>query len=197
MAKIKILLADDDRVILTALSEGLEESGYEVLRANNGKQALALCLSEQPELAILDISMPEMTGIEVAHELSEQTDIPCIFLTAYSDESMVASALTEGTYGYLVKPIDVTQLKPAIEAAILRANDFQQLQLTNEQLDKALQQDRSLNVAIGLMMERHRLTERQAFEALRKYARSNQCKMTDLTSDVLQSAELLNKFQSI
>ena len=194
MNKLKILLADDDRVILTTLSEGLERSGYEVIKAHDGKEALDLCLNEGPDLAILDIRMPEMTGIEVAKELGVKTDIPYIFLTAYGDEDTVKKAIIEGTYAYLIKPIDIKQLNPAIETAINRAKKFEELKITNAQLEKALKQDRSLNVAIGLIMERHHLTERQAFETLRNYARSNQCKMTDLTNDVLQSAELLNKF---
>ena len=197
MKKQKILLADDNRVILATLSEGLEQSGYEVLTASNGKDALELCLNEKPDLAILDIRMPEMTGIEAAKKLQEETDIPFMFLTAYGDEETVNQALTDGCYGYLVKPIDLPQLKPAIEAAIRQAEDFEKLKLTNAQLDQALKQDRSFNVAIGLVMERYRLTERQAFEALRKYARSNQCKMTDLTRDVLESAELINNIHTL
>ena len=196
MDKIKILMADDDRVILATLSEGLERSGYEVIRANDGKEALELCLSETPDLAILDLRMPKMTGVEVSKELMLNTDIPFIFLTAYGDEDTVEHAISDGTYAYLVKPIDIKQLIPAIKTALNKATLFKKLNITNDQLNHALQQDRSLNVAIGLIMERHHLSERSAFETLRKYARSNQCKMTDLTTDVLQSAELLNKIHT-
>lgn len=197
MKKTRILLADDDRVILTTLAEGLERSDYEVIKANDGKEALELCLSEKPDLAVLDLRMPELTGIEVAKNLGQQSEIPFIFLTAYADQDYVDQAISEGSYAYLVKPIDVNQLKPVIESALGRANKFKKLKLTNEQLDQALQQDRSFNVAIGLIMERYKLSEKKAFEALRKYARSNHCKMSDLTKDVIESAEMLNKINTL
>lgn len=192
MKKTKILFADDDRVILTTLSEGLVKSGYDVIKASNGKEALELCLSEKPDLAILDVRMPELTGIEVSKELIQKTDIPFVFLTAYADEETVKQAISDGTYAYLVKPIDFVQLQPAIQAALNRASLYKKLKITNTQLDIALKQDRRLNVAIGVIMERYKLSEQSAFETLRKYARSNQCKMTELTTDVLKSAELLN-----
>ena len=196
MKKAKILLADDDRVILTTLSEGLQKSGYKVIKANNGEEALELCIQEKPDLAILDIRMPGMSGIEVSKELMENTDIPFIFLTAYADDKTVSEAVSEGTFAYMVKPIDITQLIPAVEASLNRAAIYNDLKITNTQLNTALKQDRSLNVAIGLIMERYHLTEKSAFETLRKYARSNQCKMTELTSDILHSAELLNKIHT-
>ncbi len=184
----RILIADDDRVILATLGEGLEDAGYDVLKAANGSQAVALCKQENPDLAILDIRMPEMDGIEAARHLRAETDVPFLFLSAYGDTETVRQAVQEGALGYLVKPLDTLQIIPTIEAALARARELKGYRESKAQLTRALEAGRETNIAIGLIMERHRLAREQAFETLRAMARSQSRKINELARDVIQAA---------
>lgn len=187
----RILLADDDRLVLATMGQGLRDAGYEVLEATDGEAALRLCESEAPELAILDMRMPGMTGVEAAHYIREKTDVPFMFLSAYGDKEVVQLAVEEGALGYLVKPIDIPQLVPAIEAALARAEEFRQLRKSQDDLTTALEGGRETSMAVGLIMERYRLTRQTAFEALRFHARSERRKLASVASEFLDAAESL------
>ena len=110
----RLLIADDDRLILSTLGQGLRDAGYEILEASDGKAAVHLCEPAQPALAVLDVRMPGMSGVEAAHLIRQNTDIPIMFLSAYGDMEIVKLAIEEGALGYLVKPVDITQIVPAI-----------------------------------------------------------------------------------
>ena len=99
-----ILVADDDIMMLTNISKGLQNAGYQVFTASDGDQAVNLGCREQPDLAVLDIQMPGTFGIEVARQLREQAGVHSIFLTAFSEKEVVELAVKEGALGYLVKP---------------------------------------------------------------------------------------------
>lgn len=120
MPNRKIVLADDDRLILATLGSGLRSAGYEIFEAADGDEALRLCETEHPDLVILDVRMPGKTGIETAREIRIRTRVPCLFLSAYSGTDVMHAALDEGALGYLVKPVDLAQIVPAIEAALAR-----------------------------------------------------------------------------
>ena len=111
----KILVVDDDLVVLATISMGLRQAGYQVLQVDSGELAVQICKREAPELAILDIRMPGMSGFEVAEILRKKSKTPFIFLSAYSDEESVKSAKELGALGYLVKPVEIKHLVPAIE----------------------------------------------------------------------------------
>lgn len=195
--KKRILIADDDRVIVATIAEGLEQADYEVIQAKSGKQAIELSGAKSPDLAILDIRMPDVDGIQVAQYLRENTNVPFIFLSAYDDDEIVRQAIEQGALGYLVKPIDVPQIIPTIEAALKRAEEFSKLTLDKHNLNEALSQGRSISIAIGLIMERYQLSEQQAFHMLRQYARSNRCKLDDLAKDLIYSTEKMNQFSTV
>ncbi|MEJ2507970.1 MAG: response regulator [Gammaproteobacteria bacterium] len=190
MAK-RLLLADDDRLVLATMGQGLRDAGYEILEATDGEAAVRLCESEGPDLAILDMRMPGMTGVEAAHYIREKTDVPFMFLSAYGDKEVVQLAVEEGALGYLVKPLDIPQLVPSIEAALARADELRRLRKTEHDLTNALEGGRETSMAIGLIMERYRLTRQTAFEALRFHARSKRRKLVTVASEFLDSAESL------
>lgn len=118
-----ILVADDDRVVLFTLAEGLRDAGYRVIEARDGQSALSLCQREEIDLALLDIRMPGLDGIELATRLRDETQVPFLFLSAYDDDDSVRRALETGALGYLVKPLEVAGLLPIVRAALLRAKD--------------------------------------------------------------------------
>jgi len=182
MKQNKILVADDDIFTLTSITSGLSDAGYQVVSAQDGESAVRLGLLEQPDLALLDIRMPGMTGIEAARELKSQGRISTLFLSAYSDREVVEVATREGALGYLVKPINPQQLMPAIEAALKRSAELQQLQQKESDLLGAISRNREISVAVGIYMQRFAADEQNAFDAIRRFARSKSLKLANLAT---------------
>lgn len=174
----KILVADDDRVVLLTLSEGLREAGFDVVEARDGLQALALCQSEAPDMALLDIRMPGIDGIELARRLRDETSVPFLFLSAYGDEAFVQRAVEIGALGYLIKPLSIGAILPSIRTALARAQDI-------SGLEGALLRNRTIATAVGMLMRSDGLDQQIAFEKLRQQARSERRKLEDLARAIV------------
>ncbi len=193
MSKAKILIADDERLILATLGLGLRDAGYDVLEATSGEEAVELCEKENPDLAILDVNMPPgINGITAAREIREKTSVPVIFLSAYGDDKIVQQAVEEGALGYLVKPVDVPKITPSIEAALVRSRELKKLRHSEIHLNIALQSGRERSVAIGMIMERYRLSEEEAFESLRSLARRQRRKLDEVAKEVVAASGTLH-----
>lgn len=189
----QLLLVDDDRLVLTTLASGLTQAGYRVNTAESAEEAEAwLAGGERPDLAILDVRMPGQGGLYLAQRLRELDHIPFMMLSAFNDPDLVQQATRIGALGYAVKPLQVPQLIPAIEAALARSQELKALQETRQQLQTALSQERDINMATGITMMQHRLLRKAAFELLRTTARSRRIKLADLAAEMIQSAEKLN-----
>ncbi len=187
-----ILLVDDDRLILSTLGSGLRQAGYTVTEAASGEAALAFTQRQPPDLAVLDIRMSGMSGIELARRLRDAHHVPVLFLSAYSDKKMVEEAINEGGLGYVVKPVDVPQLVPAIEAALARSQDMKALGQAKDHLEEALKGGRDITTAIGILMERQGLLQQDAFELLRARARVQRRRLDDLAREIVDAVEALN-----
>ena len=181
-----ILLVDDEKLVLATMSEGLRKFGYEVIAASSAKQARQCIADKLPDLAVLDVNMPEETGIELGSWLLTEKGVPFIFLTGYGDKEVVNAGIEAGALSYLVKPIELKQLVPAIEAAIQQGADRHQLQGENVQLQAALDSSRDISIAIGIVMTRQQLTKEQAFEFLRTSARSQRMKLAALSEEIVK-----------
>ena len=188
----RILIADDDRLILSTLGQGLRDAGYEIYEATDGKAAVHICETLNPELAILDMRMPGMSGVEAARQIRQKTTVPFIFLSAYNDKEVVELAVQEGALSYMVKPMDIPQIIPTIEAALARASEIRELHLSAQNLSSPLENNRETSMAVGVIMERYRANRDQAFNALRQYARTERVKINDLAASLLNSVESFN-----
>jgi AmiR/NasT family two-component response regulator len=191
-AKTTLLLVDDDRLILSTLADGLRAAGFEVLEASSGEVALRLALEADPDLAICDVRMPGMSGLELAPRLQGQAGVPFIFLSAYGDEDVVRLGSEHGALGYLVKPLNVPDMLPTIRTALARAAEIRKLRHTEEQLNTALANSREVSIAIGVLMERHRLNRGDAFELLRSHSRSKRRKLPEVAAELLEAVEKIN-----
>ena len=121
MHKLRIVIADDEPIIVLDLRQMLEELGMSVVgEASDGAQAVEKVRALKPDLAILDVKMPEMDGIEAARILHEERLAPVILLTAYSDSELIQRAKQAGVYGYIVKPFKQVDLTSVIEVALVR-----------------------------------------------------------------------------
>ena len=188
----RILVADDDRLVRVTVSQGLRGAGYEVLEAADGEEAVAVGSADAPDLAVLDLRMPKLSGLEAARLLREEAGVPCVMLSAYDEREDVERAVREGALGYLVKPVDVARMLPIIETAIVRASEIARLRESEAHLSRALSQGRETSVAMGILMDRYHMTETEAFQALRAYARSHRRKLAEVARDLVRSADALN-----
>lgn len=188
-----VLLVDDDRVILNLLAEGLGELGYAVRTASSGEEALELARGQAFDLAVLDLRMPGMSGIDLARELNAAGRAPFVFLSAFGDEDVVRDAAAAGALGYLVKPVDIAQLVPFIEAAIARGREIDMLRGTAEQLERALAVEQRTRTAAGILMQRQGLDRVEAFEVLRARARAQRRKVADVAEELIVAVENVNK----
>jgi response regulator NasT len=165
----RILIAEDETIIRLDLRELLERAGFEVCaEARDGEEAVELARSEQPDVAVLDVKMPRLDGIEAARRILDDRPIPIVIVTAYGERELVSRAVEAGVFGYLVKPFRETDLLPAIETARARHDELAALREEAESLAEALAARKAIERAKGLLMERDGLSEQEAFARLRK-----------------------------
>ncbi len=115
-----ILVCDDDKEIVKAIEIYLSDEGYNVLKAENGKKALDILKNNQVHLAILDIMMPEMDGMEVLEKIREKDSIPVIMLSAKSEDEDKINGLNLGADDYITKPFNSAELIARVNANIRR-----------------------------------------------------------------------------
>lgn len=178
-ARGRILVVDDDRLVLATLVHGLGEAGYEVIDADNGDDAILLARQQRPELALLDIRMEGKSGFDVAEYLRDVCRIPFMFLSAFADDATRAQVEALGALAYMTKPLDVGQVVPAVEAAFARlragggpppAAAAPAVPAAAAAPAPAAALSDPLPLAVGVLMHRHSLSRGQAWERLLRMA---------------------------
>ena len=166
---MRILIAEDETIIRLDLRELLEKAGFDVCaEARDGEEAVTLARTVEPDLALLDVKMPKLDGIDAARRILDERPIPIVMVTAYGEEELVSRAVEAGVFGYLVKPFRETDLLPAIATARARHEELAALREEADSLAEALAARKAIERAKGLLMEREGLTEQDAFARLRK-----------------------------
>jgi two-component system, response regulator PdtaR len=166
---LRILIAEDETIIRLDLRALLERAGYAVCaEARDGEEAVELARATEPDLALLDVKMPRLDGIDAARRILEERPIPIVMVTAYGEGEVVERAVEAGVFGYLVKPFRETDLLPAIVTACARHEELEALRGEAASLTEALAARKVIERAKGLLMEREGLTEQEAFARLRK-----------------------------
>ena len=183
-----VMVVDDDRLVLATLVAGLKRAGLEVIETDNGDDAILLARKHKPKLAILDMRMQGKSGMDVARYLAAETDTGFMFLSAFGDSDIVDEAMKIGALGYLVKPVDVGQIVPAVRAALSRSGDEKAAQSAKPEAESG----RDELVAIGILMERKRLDFPRALEALRNQAQAEGKQVGELASHMVEAANRLN-----
>lgn len=191
-AKRRILIVDDDPHLLQFLTEVIGHAGYETVTASSGEEALHVITRGEPDMALLDITMPGMSGLDLAARLKADTSVPFMFLSAVGDSESARQAAAHGAVGYLVKPVDAARLMPAFEAGLARADDIRQLRRTETNLNAALAAGRETSLAVGLLMGKFQTDRNTAFEVLRDHARSNRRKINEVADQLVAAEETLN-----
>jgi response regulator NasT len=166
---MRILIAEDETIIRLDLRDLLERAGHEVVgEARDGEEAIALARELEPDLAVMDVKMPRLDGIEAAKRILDERPLPIVLLTAYGQQELVARAVEAGVFGYLVKPFREQDLVPAIETARARHAELAAVREEAESLADALAARKAIERAKGLLMEKEGLSEADAFDRLRR-----------------------------
>jgi len=183
-----VMVVDDDRLVLATLCAGLRQAGIEVIEADNGDEAILLARRHKPQLAILDMRMQGKSGMDVARYLAANTRTGFLFLSAFNDTETIEEANRLGALGYLVKPLDVKQIVPAVHAALAQTASFQPAPVAGG----VNRGQRDEQVAVGILMERLRLDYDRALDALRNQARLEGATVEALSTSMVEAANRLN-----
>ena len=187
---IRVVIAEDEAIIRLDLRETLEEEGYEVIgEAGRGDVALDLIRELKPDLAILDVKMPGMDGLEVARMIGDEKICGVLVLTAFSQREIIEQARDAGALAYLVKPFQKSDLIPAIEVAIGRFRELQALNGQMEVLGEQLEARKIIDRAKGRLIDEFGLKEQEAFSFIQRTAMKDRSRMRDVAEKIL-SGEL-------
>lgn len=187
-----ILVVDDDRLVLATLVHGLAQAGYAVIDADNGNDAILLAREHRPDLALLDIRMEGMSGFDVAETLRDKYRIPFMFLSAFSDDATVEQVKALGAVAYLVKPLDIRQIVPAVEAALANVGARRAVAAPATPPAATMPPEPAVAMAVGVLMHRYSLARGAALERLKRQAESEQRALADQAERLLQAVELLS-----
>jgi response regulator NasT len=183
----RVVIAEDEALIRMDLAEMLAEEGYDVVAAvEDGEQAVARTEELRPDLVILDVKMPRLDGIAAAQRIASQRIAPVVMLTAFSQRDLVESARDAGAMAYLVKPFGKSDLLPAIEMAVSRFAELQQLEAEVADLSERLETRKVVDRAKGVLQEKLGLSEPDAFRWIQKTAMDLRLSMREVADGVVE-----------
>jgi response regulator NasT len=186
MERTRVIIADDESLIRMDLREMLTNLGYLVVgEVADGLSAVNQARELKPNVVIMDIKMADMDGIEAAKVLTEERVAPVVLLSAYSQRELVDRAREAGVVAYLVKPYREEDLTPAIEVALARYREFQELQKQVTDLQQALETRKLVDRAKGILMDKQGLTEAEAFRKIQKMSMDNRKAMKDVAEAII------------
>jgi len=190
--KGKILVVDDDRLVLATLASGLSQAGYDVIDADNGDDAILLAREHRPDIALLDIRMQGKSGFDVAAYLRATSQTPFIFLSAFSDEQTAAQVKALGAVAYLVKPLDIGQILPVVDSALAQAATRHGAAVVEPAAAGAdVMPPPEVLMAVGVLMHRYSLDRGVAFQRLHRMAAAENRPVAEQAQRVLEAVEVL------
>ncbi len=191
MRRANVLIAEDDPILRMDLRSVLESLGHTVVgEADNGEDATILARNLKPDLAILDIMMPKMTGLQAAAILSAERIAPVLLLTAYREANMIEEASRAGVLAYLVKPFRAEQLEPAIEIALSRYRELSALEGELGALNEQIETRKAVGKAKVILMRRSDLTEREAFRRMQSQSLALGKSLREIADAIILSDEI-------
>ncbi len=192
MESLRILIADDESIRVLSLRAQLASLGHLVVaEASNGEEAIGLAQTMEPDLAIMDIRMPVVDGIEAAVRITQARPIPIILLTAYSEAELVERAVQANIAAYLMKPVSEEDLLPAITLALTRFRQFQALRQEAVDLREALEARKLIERAKGILMRRLDLSEEEAFQRLQRQSQVTNRKLAQVAEAIIVADQML------
>ena len=190
MERVRVVVADDESVICMDLREMLSNIGYLVVgEAGDGRSAVSLARELRPDVVLMDVKMPDMDGIEAARILAEERLAPVVLLTAFSQRDLIERAKDAGVVGYVVKPVQETDLAPAIEIALSRFRESRSLEKEIDSLQDQLETRKLVDRAKGILMDTQKLTEADAFRRIQKMSMNTRKSMKEIAQAIVLTHE--------
>jgi response regulator NasT len=183
---LRIVIADDEPIIRMDLRRTLENMGHIITgEASDGAQAVEMTRELKPDIAILDIKMPNMDGIDAAKIISTEGVAPVLLLTAYSQKDLVERARDAGVFAYLVKPFKEADLMPNIEIAIARFEEFLEIEKEVAELENKLETRKAVDRAKGILMDQYGLKEQDAFRRIQVQSMNTRKSMREIAEAII------------
>lgn len=189
----RVVIAEDEAIIRLDLKEILEAEGYAVVgETGRGDEAVDLVAALKPELAILDVKMPGIDGIEAARRINADHNVAVLILTAFSQRNLIEDARDAGVVAYLVKPFQRGELVPAIEVALARFEEYRAIEQEHDRLSKEvatledkLETRRKVDRAKGVLMDGHAMSEKNAFSFIQRSAMDRRVPMRQVAEEII------------
>jgi response regulator NasT len=192
MECLRAIIAEDEQLTRTIIRARLEKLGHSVVaEAADGVQAIEATRLHKPDVVIMDIKMPVMDGIEAARTIL--ADVPCaiLFLSSYNEQELLQQASTTGALAYLMKPFRKEDLAPALEMAIARFRQIQHQKREIDELKDTIETRKLIERAKGILMDRHGMSEDEAFKRIHFQARNQNKKMREIAQSIVTAADLI------
>lgn len=186
---LRILVAEDESIIRMGLCRILEEAGHQVVAAPDGRTAVKLARQTRLDLAILDIKMPGLDGLEAARQIYTQRPMPVVLLTAYGDRELVERAANLPVMAYLIKPVNEQELLATVEVVKARFAEHQWLWQQTNELEEKLAERKVVERAKGVLMQRESLTEEEAYRRIQRQARNERLSMRQVAQAILRECD--------
>ncbi|HIA72684.1 MAG TPA: response regulator [Phycisphaerales bacterium] len=188
----KILVADDELLVVQGIIGLLKTLGFEIIGpCKNGEEAIALVREDRPDMALLDIQMPIMDGMQAAQIIFHEYDIPVVMLTAYSDDTFLRNSIAAGVFGYLLKPASKEQLSAGLSVAWKRYLDHVDQRSKIVDLRQRLDDRKLIEQAKWIIVKRKSISEPEAMQLLQKQSRSSRKSIASVARAVIDSNDLL------
>ncbi len=188
----RVLIAEDEHLVAASLVELLHHLNVGVIGpVANGHEAVELAKRDRPDMAMLDIRMPVMDGLEAAAAMAK-LGVPCVIVSAYSESAYLERGTEAGIFGYLLKPVTADDMRVGLTMAWSRYQKHVQLSKDVTDLKAAIEERKIVERAKGLIMDRLKIGEAEAMRRLQKQARDTRRKLFDVASGILESDRLLN-----
>jgi response regulator NasT len=181
MKRMRVLIADDEEAVRSVIAAMCQSLGHIVVGvARDGTEALALLEETRPDLALLDIKMPEPNGIEVARVISQRQNIPVLIVTAFADDNLMRQAAESGVFSYLLKPLTRDRLAEAISTVSASFTKIQKMQEEIDDLKQSLEERKLIERAKGILMRDMKVGEQEAFSWLKRTSSHSNTKLVDV-----------------
>ena len=192
MESLKAVIAEDEQLTRTIIRARLEKLGHTVVaEAGDGAQAIEAARLHKPDVIIMDIKMPVMDGIEAARTILAETPCAILFLSSFNEQELVEQATETGALAYLMKPFRKEDLAPALEMAVRRFRQINSQQREIDDLKETLETRKIIERAKGILMDRHRMSEEEAFKRIHFQARNQNKKMREIAQSIVTAADLI------
>lgn len=192
MESLKAVIAEDEQLTRTIIRARLEKLGHTVVaEAGDGQQAIEAARLHRPDVIIMDIKMPVMDGIEAARSILADTPCAILFLSSFNEQELVEQASETGALAYLMKPFRKEDLAPALEMAVRRYRQIQTQKKEIDDLKETLETRKLIERAKGILMDRHNMSEEEAFKRIHFQARNQNKKMREIAQSIITAADLI------